>query len=172
MPRTIRTKVYKFEELTTEAQQKAIEKNSDINVNYCWWDSVYEDAKNIGLKITSFDLDRNRHATGKFTISANEVAANIFKDHGEMCETFKTAAAFMAEWEPIFNNYMDEESEEYESAESEEKLNELEEDFLKSILEDYSLMLQKECEYLQSEEAIKETIIINEYEFTKDGNRF
>ncbi len=170
--RTIRTKVYLFNELDSIAQQKVIERMYDINVDYDWWQFIYEDANNIGLKITSFDLDRNRHAKGEFTISANEVAANIFKEHGEMCKTYKTATAFMKDWQPVFNNYMDENSEDYESADSEDKLNDLEEEFLKSLLEDYSIMLEKECEYLQSEDAIKETIISNEYEFTKDGNRF
>ena len=41
-----------MEKLSDKAKQKAIEKFYDINVDYDWWDSVYEDAKNIGLKIT------------------------------------------------------------------------------------------------------------------------
>ena len=62
---------YSFNELSEEAQQKAIENLSDINVNFDWWNFTYEDAKNIGLKITSFDLDRRRHAKGQFLLSAN-----------------------------------------------------------------------------------------------------
>ena len=167
--RTIRIKLYKFNELSESAKQKAIESLYDINVDYDWWESIYEDAENIGLKLTSFDLDRNRHAKGEFNLAANEVAANIFRDHGEDCQTYKTAASFMAEWEPVFNNYMDENHEDYESNESEEKLNDMEDDFLNSLLEDYRIMLNKEIEYQNSDEYIIETIEANDYEFTQDG---
>lgn len=161
--------IYSFNELSEEAKQKAIEKFYDINVNYNWWEFTYEDAKNIGLKINSFDLERNRHAKGEFIWSACEVAANILKEHGETCETYKTAENFLKEWQPIFDEYMNEESENYESWESEDKLQELESEFLESLLEDYSIMLQNELEYLTSEKAIIETIELNEYEFTEDG---
>lgn len=170
--RTIRTKVYQFSELSKAAQQKAIEVCSDYNVDYDWWQSTYEDAANIGLKITSFDLDRNRHAKGEFTLSANEVAQNILNNHGEGCDTYKTASTFMETWQPVFNEYMNEDSDNYESPESEQLLQNFEEDFLNDLLEDYSIMLQKECEYQQSEPAIKETIEANEYEFKADGTRF
>lgn len=170
--RTIRIKLYKFSELSESAKQKAIENLSDINVDYNWWTSTYEDAKNIGLKITSFDLDRNRNAKGEFSLSAAEVAQNIISNHGEMCETYKTAEKFLEEWQPIFNEYMDEQSKKYESSEAEDELQDIEDDFLKSLLEDYSIILQNECEYLQSEDAIIETIEANEYEFTITGERF
>ncbi len=167
--RTIRTKVYKFKELTEEGQQKAIENLYDINVDFEWWESTYEDAERIGLKITGFDLDGNRHANGEFKLAANEVAANIFGDHGKDCETFKTATKFMEDWQPVFDSYMDETSEKYESREAEDELQELEDEFLKSLLEDYSIMLQKESEYLQSKEVIIETIEANDYEFYANG---
>ena len=171
--KTIETIVHQIDKLTPEAQQKAIEKLCSINVDFEWWDSTYEDAfewwdstyedaKTMGLLITSFDLDRNRHAKGSFLLAANEVAQNIFNNHGEDCETYKTATKFMEEWQPIFANYMDETSEHYESRESEDKLNDIEDDFLNNLLEDYSIMLQKECEYLQSGEAIIETIKANQ----------
>jgi len=160
--RTIRIKAYKFEELSEEVQTKVIDKNYDINVHDEWWDGVYEDARNIGLKITGFDTDRNRHATGEFLLSANEVAQNILNEHGDMCETYKTAENFMSVWQPVFNDYM-------ETEEGEDKLIDLETEFLNSLLEDYAMTLEKESEYLMSEEAIKETLIANEYEYTKDG---
>jgi len=172
MARTIRTKVYKFKELNETAKQKAIEKLIDINVEYNWWQFVYEDAEQIGLKITGFDIDRGNYCNGDFTLSANEVAQNIINNHGEQCKTYKTAVEFMEEWQPVFADYMDETNENYESKESEDKLMELEEDFKKSLCEDYRIILSNEYEYLTSEEAIIETIEINEYEFTADGKLF
>lgn len=170
--RTIRTKVYSFNELSNTAQDKAISQFSDINVGYEWWESTYEDAANIGLKIKGFNIDRGSYCKGEFQLAANEVAANIFRDHGENCETYKTAQSFMDEWQPVFSNYMDENHADYESGESEDKMQEIEDEFLKSLCEDYRIILSHEYDYLTSSEAIKETIIANEYEFTIEGNRF
>lgn len=165
--KTIKLNLYKFEELSEEAQEKAIENNIEINVDYNWWDSEYDDAENIGLKITSFSLDRNRGAEGEFLLSANEVAQNIFNNHGGNCETYKTASEFMENWQPVFNEYMKD-----ENSDLEDDLQELEDEFLKDLLEDYSIMLQNQSEYLQSEEAIKETLIANEYDFSEDGEMY
>jgi len=170
--KTRKINTFSFEELSEKAKQKVIESLSTINVDFDWWENTYEDAKNIGLKITSFDLDRNRHAKGEFLLSANEVAANIVNAHGIGCNTFDTANKFLEEWQPVFNNYMDKTSEDYESQELENKLQEIEEEFLNNLLEDYSIILQNECEYLQSEEAIKETISANQYEFTEEGKLY
>ena len=159
------TKVYKFDELSEKAKEKALNELYDINIGYEWWDGVYDDAENIGLKLTSFDLDRNRHAKGEFTLSAAEVAANIIRDHGESSETYKTAQSFLDAINSL--EMPDDDTDEF--TEWENKMLELEDEFLKSLLEDYSMMLQKEYEYLSSEEAIIETINVNEYEFTEDG---
>ena len=169
--KTIEIKLYKFSELSETAKENAIKNCSDINVSHDWWDGVYEDAENIGLKITSFDLDRNRYANGEFLLSACEVAQNILNKHGEECNTFKTAEKFI-NGQPVFNEYMDESSEKYESRESEDILMELENDFLNEILEDYSITLQNECEHLESDEAIVNTIEANDYDFTENGKRY
>lgn len=162
--------LYTFKELPWNIQDKVLQNLADINVNYEWWNGVYDDAKSIGIKITGFDIDRGSYCNGEFLLAANEVAANIFRDHGENCETYKTATDFMAEWEPVFANYMDESSPDYESYESENKLQEIESEFLRSLLEDYRIILQHEYEYLASEPAIIETIEINQYEFDENGN--
>jgi hypothetical protein len=168
--RTIHTKVYKFDELSDEAKQKAIEECRDLNIGYDWWQFVYEDAENIGLKITGFDIDRGSFCEGDFILSSNEVAQNILKEHGEHCETYKTAKEFMEQWEPVFNEYMDETSDKYESSESEDELMKLEEEFKKSLLEDYRIILSNEYDYQTSDEAIIETIQANDYEFTENGS--
>jgi len=161
---------YKFDELSEDAKQKAIEKLYDINVDHDWWDCTYDDAARIGLKLTEFSLYQGRYAKGEFTLSACEVAQNIFNEHGETCETYKTAQNFMNDWQPIFNNYMDESHPDYESGESEDKMNDLESDFLNSLLEDYVIILDNEYDYLTSEKAIIETIGANDYEFDSEGN--
>lgn len=64
MPRTIRKKIYKFEELSDKAKQKVIEDNYCWNVEHNWWEFVYEDAAQLGIKITGFDLGRGNDITG------------------------------------------------------------------------------------------------------------
>lgn len=162
--KTTETKVYKWEELTDEQKEKALSKLYDLNTEYDWWDGVYDDAENVGIKITSFDLDRNRHAEGDFTQSAVDVARAIVAVHGEQCETYKTAKAFLDEYPEEPN----EDSDEYPAWEN--AVEEHEEEFKRSIIEDYLIMLQNEYEYLSSEEAIIETIEANEYEFDENGN--
>lgn len=168
--RTIRTKVYQFSELSESAQQKAIKWFLNSFDDSFAWHDIKEDAGQIGLKLIS--LDSHRENKGEFMLSANEVAQNIFNNHGEVCETYKTAAKFMDEWQPVFSNYMDEGHEDYESKESEDKLQGLEDDFLHSLLEDYRMMLDKQIEYEYSDEFAKDTIEANEYEFKADGTRF
>lgn len=170
--RTIRTKVYQFSELSKAAKKKAVEVMNDINVNFNWWTPIYEDAKEIGLKLDGFDFDSAsfvRDLAGNFILSAHEVAANIIRDHGEHCETNKTAQRFL----DAGNSMELSEGEQYgEGREYEEKMMELEEVFLKELLIDYTKMLQQQYEHECSEEAIIETIEANEYEFKADGTRF
>lgn len=168
---TIITKVYQFNELSDEAKEKAIEELCDCNVIFEWWDGIYEDARTVALTIESFDLDRNRHCAGKWQEDAEATARAILENHGESCETWKDATAFLAELsgcKAIFEA-KDEYDYEYEEFDESDEYEELCSEFLKTICEDYSIILQNESEYLQSEEAIIETIEANEWEFTEDG---
>lgn len=171
--RTIRVGLYTFGELSEKAKEKAISKYRNINVDFDWWESVYDDAERAGLKITGLDLDRNRHATGKFIESAPEAANKIIADHGKDCETHKTAKAFLSDWSELVTKYSDgiktDEVHEDNEYEFDQEANELEAEFLKSLLEDYSMMLQREYEYQTEDEQVAETIRANGFEFTEDG---
>jgi hypothetical protein len=171
--KTITTKVYQFSELSDAAKENARDWWHQCAIHLEWWNSTYDDAKRIGLKITGFELDCNRQAAGKFISGAEECAWKIEKEHGEQCETFKTAQAFLKERDAIVQAApRDEVGEPVSEWELDEKLNECEAEFLKSILEDYSIMLQNESEYLVSNEAVDESITDNEYTFTESGKRF
>src|ERR1700754_4941823 len=104
--RTVRTKVYEFNELSPDAQQKAIDHFSDINVGFNWWQQVYTDAETIGIKITEFDLD---HGTigGKLLYSLTYCGELITANHGDQCETYKTAKAYLAEWAKLVKEHSD-----------------------------------------------------------------
>lgn len=143
--RVIQTEVYKFDELDEQAQDKAIETMADINVDYSWWDSTYDDASNIGLEITEFDTYRHT-IDGNLTDDLQGVCKSIMANHGETCDTYKLA-------------------EQWQHKHGEDN----EQEFKKLLLEEYLSILTKEYDYLTEREAIVETIEANEYEFTKDG---
>ena len=170
----VQTKVYPFSELTDEAKQTALEKLYDINVDYDWWEFTYEDAANVGIKITEFDIDRGSFCHGDFTLDAEDVAKKIIEEHGKSCETWNTANEFIAVFEQGKQDH--ESAEDYDSdyelfIES-AYYQEIVVEFRRFILEDYRIILQHEFEYLTGEEAILETIEANEYEFTEDGKRY
>ena len=151
----------KFHEWDEDTQQKILSEHRDINVDREWWESTYDDAKNVGIKITGFALDRNRHCTGKIDYPF-DTAKKIIQEHGESCETYKTAKAYLEDYNKMA-------SKESEDKDIEEEIRDLDEEFIKSILEDYSIMLQREYEYLLTDEAVKSTIEANEYEFDNEG---
>lgn len=163
------TKVYTFDELSETAQQKAIEKLGDLNVTHEWWESTYDAAARIGLKIEAFDIDRGSYVKGKFTLDAIEVAAKIKQEHGEQCETYKDAVSFIETRDRIVNNWPKDEDGELIDVRS--QLNEIGEDFLNTIREDFRIILSEEHDHLTSREQIVESIRANEYEFEEDGTQ-
>jgi hypothetical protein len=172
--KTIRTKVYEFNELSESAKQKAIEQYYEINVQDDWWQSTYEDAENIGLKITEFEIDRISYCNGELISSAKEMADKIKEEHGEICETYKSAVNYLKEREELLHNSPKDPDGDYYADENkvDSDLEELDANFLESICEDYRIILKKEFEYLTSKEAIIETICNNEFYFTIEGKRF
>ncbi len=175
--KVIKTTVYEFSELSDEAKEKARDWAREFACSDEWWESTYEDAKRIGLGITGFGLDRERGATGEFMVfgGAEQVAGLILSEHGKDCETFKTATAFLADRKKLDAEIAavdgdDETNADYETWQ--DKRGEMDEEFLRSLLEDYAIMLEKERDYLMSDEAIDECIAANEYTFTETGKRF
>ena len=148
------TKVYPFDELSEDAKEKAVAGLWDINVDHDWWEFTLEDAKNVGIEITEFELDRGSYCRGTVD-DAIDTARVILKEHGNTCETYRTAKDFHDAVAKDGEN-----TDNYKSLCSE---------FEYSLLEDYRIMLQKEYENLTSEETIIETIQVNEYEFTENG---
>jgi len=152
--RTILTTVYKFDELTEAGKRKALENLYDINVDFDWWENTYTDAETIGCKITEFDLDRGSYC--RLTCpDAHETARLIVENHGETCETYKLAKEYLKDY-----NEDGEYQGEHDAA------------FERALGEEYLSILRQEYEYQTSEEAIKETIEANDYDFTNEGRIF
>jgi len=171
--RTVRTKVYKFNELSETAQQVAIQKNCDINVDYQWWEFIYEDAKQAGIIISSFDIDRGNYCETGFSESAEAAAHLIIDSHGETCETYKTAENYLKQRDELIDTAPRDENGDFEDENDLDcNLADLDNEFNESLSGDYLKILRNEYEYLTSEEGIKETLIANEYEFTAEGEQF
>jgi hypothetical protein len=173
--RTVKVEVYKLKELPAEAQDKVINEMANINVDYNWWDITCDDAANIGLSIESFDIRRSI-ISGSFNIDCHQVVDRVLRDHGEKCETYKTAEAFNKDWSELVEKYSDGMNKKKVADDNndlfDEEATELETEFRRLLCRDYLLMLGNEYEYLCSREVIVETIEANEYEFTIDGKLF
>lgn len=170
--KTIEIQLYKFEELSTEAQQKAISKNYDFNVNYEWWDSTYDDAKNVGIEITGFDIDRGSYCKGDI-MDTEQTAHDIMKQHGEHCDTYQTAAEYLKTRDTLITDWLQDENGDYVNEdELDSKLDELGNDFEYAILEEYRVILTKEYDYLTSDQTISDSLIANDYNFTIEGDMY
>lgn len=164
--KTIKINLYQYDELSDKAKQKAIENLHDINVDYDWWEFVYDDAENIGLKITGFDTGRNNSIEIAYGTrnDAASVIDKILKEHGEACDSHKTA---LEHKKHLHKNVGLEDEELYEEIQED-----IERDFLQAIGEDFLILLKNQYEYLLSDESIIETIKCNEYDFTDDGKLY
>jgi hypothetical protein len=174
--------LYKYEELTEQAKEKA--KNGFLEnggLDYPWWECIYEDAKTIGLTIESFDLDRV-NLDGKLIVNPCLVSVKIRENHGKDCATYKLAVEFIEKfldlekqisaYEELLNHQETlGESEEKQLCEIEDKREQSEEEFTKKLKGCYVDMLRDYWNFLNSEEHITETLICNEWEFLEDGTR-
>lgn len=171
--KTITVNLYSFNELNDEAKKVAIEKLSDINVDYQWWECTYGDAKMVDIIIDGFDLDRNRHCSGKLYSNGTDVAYKIKEQHGTNCNTYFLADSYLAEWDKLVEKYSDGKTtnvvDEENFEQFDEEADELTKQFEADLLEEYANILQREYDYLTSEEAIIQTIEVNDYFFTEDG---
>ena len=50
--RIVEKYLYHFNELNDKAKQSAVNQMYDLNVDYDWWNFIYDDAKNVDLKIS------------------------------------------------------------------------------------------------------------------------
>ena len=176
--KTIEIKVYKLNELPEEIQEKAIEKLSDINVNYDWRNHIYQDAETVGIAVNGHD----ERGCSIQVDDCEETANKILEGHGDHCETYKTAKSFLSNKSKLVEKYSDGINKDIVSEDNEldfdNEMDDLEKEFTHSLSEDYKIMLQKyrimlqkEYEYMTSEKAIKETIEANDYDFTIEGNK-
>ena len=187
--RTVRTKIYKFEELSKEAQSEAIENFRNINTfDDNWHDPIIEGFTEQ-LSEAGF-LDATIQFSGFWSqgdglcfdakIDASKFATTI--NEKRVCDLIYAGLIdeFTIEKTSFANHYSHEKTRyiDYSTCngdnlneEIEKLCNKIELKRLDLCREFYSI-LEKEYYFLESDECVKETIIANEYEFLKDGTKF
>ena len=152
-------KCYQYHELGEKAKQKA--RNWFLGTDEMdWaWDDMRRDAMDVGIKLTS--IDERAGAKGELILDFSQVLTMILKDHGDSCETYKTAAKYKKLYDALSE-------EEIISIDASDVIRE---DFLREILEDYRVMWSKEVEYHYSDEYVAECMEANKYDFDENGRR-
>lgn len=188
----IEKEVYTFEEV----REKAIEKNRDVNIDYeSWSEPTLENEKqklnNVGFldseiffsgfwsqgdgacfDCSDFDIDKilvelekRNKLTGKKCKLLNKIkdyikieidTTNTYYNHEKTRKLFAYSENLKDCYSFINNLICD-----FEKAAESLRL-ELSENIYKSLDNDY--------EYLTSDDAVKETLLLNEYEFDSNGN--
>jgi hypothetical protein len=153
---TITINLYKFNELSDDVKKRVIDRNRHINLEHGWWDNVYDDAENIGIRIANFDLDR-RSIGVELLMSEIGIAEKILSEHGDSCETYKLAEKFINDCN---------------SNDDDEVVDQLADDFRDAIADEYLSILRREEEYLSSDDAISNQLIISDIDFVADGRAY
>lgn len=166
--------VYDYNDLLAnkELKERVLENHYDINVNFDWWEWIVDnwidenDKKGIEFirKSLEFDLYRYRGCKCDYEVNIDKLLPYIESltdkekkivkyliDNG-ICEY----DSYITDQHPLVKKMMNKLFKEIERMEG-------------LARNDLYYKLDKEYEYLTSEEAILETIQANEYEFLEDG---
>lgn len=186
--------VYKFKELAPSVQRKVIDELYDINTDCEWWQDDYlldiqipkkyqKEASVKGGTFFSwdkiyFDLDREDYIQfEELEVADFEVFRKILripkylwkKVNWVLTEDFSFHIHYKGDTTIIFET---DNPSENKLTEREEKILERAKDIFDEIINLAQAHLKKWYEELIGDEAIKETIEANEYEFLEDGSIF
>ena len=182
---TIERTLYKFEELSDDAQQHAIEKLWDLNVGYDWWECSYETittaARCLGIDCTveGFDLDRGQSIDlrGGYSYRKGWRAALRAEFGGDTLAALVKIGEELqsAQRRAFYGASIDLSPVHYGTAYTVySKFGAYVTDDLTDALRSFGhwawRLLREEYGYLTSNEVIRETIEANEYEFDEAGN--
>ena len=187
--RTVRTKIYSFNELSKESQAIAIDNCRNINNSDDFWFDPILEGFTEQLSEAGF-LDATIQFSGfwsqgdglcfdakidasKFATTINEKRVCNLINEGFIDEFTIEKTSFANHYSHEKTRYIDYSTCNGDNLNEElEKLcNKIELKRLNLCREFYSI-LEKDYYFLESDECVKETIIANEYEFLKDGTKF
>lgn len=194
---TITKDVFKFNELSDSAKQAAIDAYRDVNVDYEWWQFTFEDAEKILEIMGISDVEISFSGfwsqgdgasfTGKFSHNKGNVKAlkayapkdkelasiltriNKIQSRAfyKLAGTIGTRGRYCHAYTMhIANIYHTEHGYNYDVADAEAELLEAFQDVANWIYK----RLEKEYDYLTSDEIVAESFVANDYEFDEYGN--
>lgn len=217
------TAIYTYNELSDTAKEKARQWYREGNLDYDWWDFLYDDfnarAQELGIELhrkpvqlmngktryepeiyfsgfyhqgsgSSFsgiwqawemnpDKLKSECPTDNELHRIADILAACAKEDGEATATIRANGDNWVNIEVCDGNTLTEQFDELDSDSPEYK--QLEQAFkereeaITEALRDFNRWmyrcLEKEYEWLNSDEQVEESIIANEYEFTEDGHR-
>lgn len=194
---TIETTVYNYSELSEAAKEKAREWYIST-LDYEWWDCVYEDAKTIaelfGLDIRKIYFSgfwsQGDGASFEGSYAYKPGSLKAVMDHAPVDKELHSIVQRLAQAQkPGFYKftaridqrghychsmtmqvsvYRDDDAYGYVPSESEEAITQCLREYADWIYN----MLEREYDFLCSEEAISDCMEANEYTFTENGKRF
>ena len=185
--RSVKINLYQFDELNEETKKKVLEKFRYINVEWDWYEPVYEGFKEIvseyGIEIddmnfsgfysqgdgASFtgeisDFKKFAEKTGleKLARFSKVIEENLVMKIKRYSSNYYHSGSVYAD---VYGSYVS-----HPAIENpiEGKLREVKEELCEKLYR----ILEEEYDYLTSDEVVKETIIANGYEFTEGGELF
>ena len=196
---TITIQAYKFSELNKEAKEKVLNKFSDINVNYDWWEFEVDDLaahikEKLNLEFESkdilFEMFSRRNSV---YIKSKEVISALSQKYSklnnfELPDKFGLFCNYLGggissglhkseyreEYIELGSEYNDSEDidREFEIVENNRISESIINDLngLQELLRTFYNNLYEEYNHLTSEEAIKDTLEANGYMFKENGS--
>lgn len=189
--RTETDTIYKFNELSESAKEKARDWYRDGCLNYEWWDAVYELATTAG-EMLGISIDNiyfkgfyvqgsGACVTGSYSYNKGwkkklekEFGGTLLEElvaignelQAVQSRAFYKLSATLSHQEDSYSSISVEHEDRWAEANEEQELK----DALESFEHWVFRKLEQEYEYLTSDEAVDEAIEINEYDFYEDGS--
>ena len=178
--REITVKAYKFDELSDDAKKRALNAFRYIDVDGVWWEDSYDTirtaGKLLGLEIGDIHFDAYLYcifdADYEYARGASAAVCKEFSWADDLHDVarklqdlqrrhFYSLSCAVTKGRSMNYYRCFRFGEDYECED------------LGDIIDDFAhwarVLLRDEYKYLTSDEAVKEIIIINEYEFTEEG---
>ncbi len=191
--RTEQIQIYKFNELGEEEKETAIQnqRENEVYLDYEWYDYIHEEfieeLNEVGVDCKSFvwDLYRSRNFQAedlnvidnqKFLKEVgliNWIVMNELRKEKTLIYHISLSENAEADIEIDFDNEDNLNNKEYEERHEEMKEFEVKiKDYFDEKFKGFYKRLSESYDYLLSDEAIKEDLENNDYEFNKDGSRY
>lgn len=165
--RTIEVKLYQFDELNDEAKEKAREWWREGGLHYPWHDDVYvnfkEEMKKTGIEVGDIFF------TGFWSQGDGACFDTEWTEVPELGHVRITLAPSRYEHEGRMRVEIDADSD--ETVERLEAYGEIFLESMKDKARELYRQLERDYEYLNSDESVDESIRCNEYEFLENGKR-